>query len=97
MTTSSAEQVGIRADVLTHMDDIANHTKADVFLLHPKQVDADTASIHGTLDVNIENRLRVFIYGDMESCEYAKTRLLIMIDQIVCITQEKTRVNLLTQ
>lgn len=78
-----AEISGIRADVLKHMDDIADRTKADIFLLQPKQVDADTASIHGTLDINIENRLRVFIYGDMECCEHAKTRLLIMIDQIV--------------
>ena len=76
---------GIRTDVLKHMDDIANKTKADVFLLHPKQVDTDSASLHGSLELNTssEGKLRIVVYGDMECCEHAKTRLLIMIDQIV--------------
>jgi len=78
------EGTGIRADVLKHMDDVADRTKADLFLLSPKQLDADSASLHGTLDNNAEGKLRIHIYGDMECCEHAKTRLLIMIDQIVC-------------
>lgn len=65
------------------MDDIADKTKADLFLLHPKQVDTDSASLHGNLDLSTEGKLRIIIYGDMECCEHAKTRLLIMIDQIV--------------
>jgi len=73
----------IREDVLKHMDDIADRTKANIFLLHPKQLDADSASLHGNIDSGSENKLRISIYGDMECCEHAKTRLLIMIDQIV--------------
>lgn len=73
----------IREDVLKHMDDIADRTKANIFLLHPKQLDADSASLHGNIDSGSENKLRISIFGDMECCEHAKTRLLIMIDQIV--------------
>ncbi|PNS16868.1 hypothetical protein CAC42_4832 [Sphaceloma murrayae] len=75
----------VRADVLKHMDEIADKTKADIFLLHPKQVDTETASLHGGLEhsTSSEGKLRVVIYGDMECCEHAKTRLLIMIDQIL--------------
>jgi len=74
---------GVRADVLKHMDDIADRTKAEIFLLQPRVTDSETASTHGNLEINNETRLRIFIYGDMECCEHAKTRLLIMIDQIV--------------
>ena len=65
------------------MDDIAQRTKADVFLLHPKSVDVESASFSGNLDTINESRLRIAIYGDMESSEHAKTHILIMIDQIV--------------
>ena len=79
------EGTGIRTDVLKHMDDIADHTKAEIFLLNPKQVDADSASLHGNLEVSPEGKLRILVYGDVECCEHAKTRLLIMIDQIVSL------------
>lgn len=75
--------MGLRADVLRHMDDIAERTKADVFLCNPKPLDMDSASIKGNLESSIDNRFRIVIYGDMEVCEHAKTRVLIMIDQIV--------------
>jgi len=77
------EGTGIRGDILKHMDDIADRTKADIFLLQPKQLDADSVSLHGNMEVSSEGKLRFQIYGDMECCEHAKTRLLIMIDQIV--------------
>lgn len=80
----SPEGNAMRADVLKHMDDIANLTKADLFLLHPKQTDADANSLHGSLDATTGDKLRIVIYGVMEGNEHAKTRLLIMIDQIVC-------------
>jgi len=73
-----------RIDVLRHMDEISDRTKADIFLLNPKQMDTDSASTHGNMDGSIENRLRIVLFGDMECCEHAKTRVLIMIDQIVC-------------
>jgi hypothetical protein len=78
---------GVRTDVLRHMDDISDRTKADIFLLNPRPLDVDSASIHGTIDSLVENRLRLMIFGDMECCEHAKTRILIMIDQIVCLSE----------
>ncbi|KAF1992284.1 hypothetical protein K402DRAFT_415966 [Aulographum hederae CBS 113979] len=72
----------VRSDVLNHLDQISNATKADVFLLHPKQVD-ETASFTGALDGGPDSRLRCMIFGDMETLEHAKVRVLIMIDQIL--------------
>lgn len=77
--------MGLRADVLRHMDEISEKTKADIFLCHPKPLDLDSASTKGNVESAIDNRFRIVIYGDMEVCEHAKTRILIMIDQIVRI------------
>ncbi|EON69243.1 hypothetical protein W97_08503 [Coniosporium apollinis CBS 100218] len=78
-----AAQNGVKSVVLNHLDEVAKLTKADIFLLQPKQVDIETASFNGTFDTNLDQRLRCLIYGDMESAEHAKTRILIMIDQIL--------------
>lgn len=69
--------------MLSHLDKVADTTKANIFLLSPKQVDVETASVHGNLDANVGDRFRILIYGDMECSEHAKTRILIMIDQLV--------------
>lgn len=85
-----ASTKGIRTSVLEHLDTLAAYTGADIFLLSPKLLDADSAIVSSygyTTDSGLENRFRVAIYGDMESSEHAKTRLLIMIDQIVCAVQ----------
>lgn len=77
---------GIRASVLEHMDTLAAYTGTDIFLLTPKLHDADSAVVSSygyASDNGLEQRFRVAIYGDMESSEHAKTRVLIMIDQIV--------------
>lgn len=79
---------GIRASVLEHLDTLAVYTGADIFLLSPKFRDTDSivASSYGyASDNGLDHRFRVCIYGDMESTEHAKTRVLIMIDQIVCL------------
>ncbi|KAK5009751.1 hypothetical protein LTR28_013580 [Elasticomyces elasticus] len=73
----------VRSEVLSHLDEVASQTKTDVFILSPKQVDVESASFNGNLDSNMENRLRIAIYGDLESSEHARTRVLIMIDQLV--------------
>lgn len=84
ITDSSTK--GIRTSVLEHLDTLAAYTGADIFLLSPKTVDADSAVVSSYgCENGLENRFRVAIYGDMESAEHAKTRLLIMIDQIVCL------------
>jgi hypothetical protein len=59
-------------------------------LLTPKLHDADSAVVSSygyASDNGLEQRFRVAIYGDMESSEHAKTRVLIMIDQIVRLFQ----------
>ena len=76
----------IRTSVLEHIDILARYTGADIFLLRPKILGADSAvvSSYGRPTENsLDHRFRVAIYGDMESAEHAKTRVLIMIDQIV--------------
>jgi hypothetical protein len=73
----------VRAAVLNQLDLIAKTTKADIFVLMPKQPDIESASFNGNLDTNTDSRLRCAVYGDMETMEHAKTRVLIMIDQIV--------------
>jgi hypothetical protein len=82
-TTADGSQ-GITGPFLTHLDDTANLTKADIFLLKPKPID-DAASINnGSTEAPSSERLRLVIYGDMLTEEHAKIRLLIMIDQLVC-------------
>lgn len=80
---------GVRASVLEHMDTLAAYTGTDIFLLTPKLYDADSAVVSSyghASDNGLDQRFRVAIYGDMESSEHAKTRVLIMIDQIVCVS-----------
>lgn len=76
---------GVRKAVLEHLDLVAQFTGTDVFLLTPKITDPDAvgASFNGCGESGLNQRLRIAIYGDTESSEHAKTRILIMIDQIV--------------
>lgn len=78
-----ATSQAVKAAVLTHLDELARCTKADIFLLQPKTVDVEVASFNGSVETSLDQRLRCLIYGDMETAEHAKTRVLIMIDQIV--------------
>lgn len=66
---------------------VAKYTGTDIFLLSPKMSDPETAGIsYATGAENgLEQRFRAAIYGDMESVEHAKMRILIMIDTIVSI------------
>ncbi|OAX78418.1 hypothetical protein ACJ72_07275 [Emergomyces africanus] len=77
---------GVRSSVLEHLDTLARYTGADIFLLSPKILDADSAVVssygHST-ENGLDHRFRVAIYSDVESAEHAKTRVLIMIDQIL--------------
>ncbi|EMC96659.1 hypothetical protein BAUCODRAFT_69566 [Baudoinia panamericana UAMH 10762] len=76
---------GARADILNHMDDIADKTKADIFMLEAKsrRKDSESASFNAAMEKSMDKRLQIHVYGDLESSENAKTRLLIMIDQIL--------------
>ncbi|KAF1996641.1 hypothetical protein P154DRAFT_525476 [Amniculicola lignicola CBS 123094] len=77
------ESQRLRSDVLNQLDLVARTTKADIFMLMPKQPDIESASFNGNLETGVDSRLRCAIYGDMETMEHAKTRVLIMIDQIL--------------
>jgi hypothetical protein len=76
---------GFRQPVLDHLDKVATFTGCDIFLLNAKPADPDNLSanyVNGT-DQSLDQRWRIVIYGDAESSEHAKMRVLIMIDQIV--------------
>ena len=76
---------GVRIQVLNHLDEIAKYCGTDIFLLNPKHNDPEEpASSYGNgSDQRFDQRLRIAIYGDPESSEHAKTRVLILIDRIV--------------
>lgn len=78
-------QNGVRANVLEHIDVLAKYTGTDIFLLNPKPTDPEglTSSYGNGSDHKFDQRLRIAIFGDPESSEHAKTRVLIMIDQVV--------------
>ena len=77
----------MKDNVLKHLDILAHFTGTDIFLLNPKPVDLEApGSSYGTGNEHgFDQRLRIAIYGDPESSEHAKTRVLIMIDQIVSL------------
>ncbi len=83
MIDSAADTV--KPGVLEHLDIVASFTGTDIFLLGPGPSEVETigTSFNGSPEISLDQRLRVAIYGDMESVEHAKTRVLIMIDQIV--------------
>lgn len=73
----------IRVAVVEHMDYVSKWTGTDLFLLRPKQPVTEEDALKGVVNHTVDNRLRIAIFGDSESSEHAKTRILIMIDQIV--------------
>jgi len=76
----------IRSNVLSHIDLCATYTGTDIFLLKSR-ADASpqltTTTSNNGVDSDLDQRYRVNIYGDTESVEHAKTRTLMMVDQIV--------------
>lgn len=79
-------ETGIRSSVLSHIDLCAKYTGTDIFLLKPRAAadsDSNGISYSDCVDSGLDQRYRVNIFGDTESVEHAKTRTLMMIDQIV--------------
>ena len=74
--------------MVSHIDRIATYTGTDMFLLSPKGADPEVTGLSytGGAEAGLDQRYRVNIFGDMESVEHAKTRVLMMIDQIVCLS-----------
>lgn len=76
----------IRSSVLSHIDLCAKYTGTDIFLLKSRAESNPllvTKSSETGFDNGLDQRYRVNIFGDAESVEHAKTRTLMMIDQIV--------------
>jgi hypothetical protein len=80
----------IRPPVLEHINAISKYTGTDIFLLTAKPADPDhlSANVISGTDQTLDQRLRIAIYGDPESSEHGKLRVLIMIDQIVRCSQQ---------
>jgi hypothetical protein len=72
----------LKSFVVEHLEEIAQFCGVDVFLLGPK-FNTVTPGLNGSGDAGQDQRWRVAIYGDMESAEHAKTRVLIFIDRLV--------------
>lgn len=70
--------------VKEHFNEVAKYCGVDIFLLRP---DPPSPDIHDTCQAE---RLKVHIYGDSESVEYAKTKILLMIDDIVRYSLDST-------
>ena len=77
--------LNVKVQILNYLDEIAKYTGTDIFLLNARTAESEApASSYGNgNDMKFEQRLRIAIYGDPESSEHAKTRVLIMIDIIV--------------
>ena len=72
----------VKVPVLKHLDDVAKFCGVDIFLLGPK-MSSLADGLNGNGEARRDQRWRVAIYGDMESAEHAKTRVLIFIDRLV--------------
>lgn len=75
-------QSALKSHVVDHLDQISTFCGVDIFLLGPKFASsAEGQNSNG--DAGRDQRWRVAIYGDMESAEHAKTRVLIFIDRLL--------------
>ena len=66
----------------SHISYIAHTTGTDIFVLKPRE-DKTQAAGDPEVDASQGNRLRIKIYGDYEAVEHAKTRVLVLIDDLV--------------
>ena len=85
----------LKTHVIDQLDFTATFCGVDIFLLGPKFASPTEASTANG-DPGRDQRWRVAIYGDMESTEHAKTRVLIFIDKLVSSEGKKSRNILLT-
>ena len=79
------ESTGVKSQVIDHLDTVANYTGTDILLLNwtSTGTNSPVPSYQNGNGIKLEQRLRIAIYGDPESSEHAKMRVLIMIDMIV--------------
>ncbi|KAG4437576.1 hypothetical protein IFR05_006963 [Cadophora sp. M221] len=74
-------KAALQVHVIEHLDTVAAFCGVDIFLLGPKFVLADGQNASG--EAGRDQRWRIAVYGDMESAEHAKTRILIFIDRLL--------------
>ena len=74
------EKEDVRSQVHQHLAKIAAYCGVDIFLCRPEE---SRAAGDPEVDASQNKRLRIKIYGDYESVEHAKTRVLLMIDDMV--------------
>jgi hypothetical protein len=78
----------LKKGVTDFLDNLSGFCGVDIFLLGPKLTPV-VDGLNGDVEVRRDQRWRVAIYGDMLSSEHAKTRVLIHIDQLVCLFGEQ--------
>ncbi|OBT76443.1 hypothetical protein VF21_03956 [Pseudogymnoascus sp. 05NY08] len=72
----------LKTFVIEHLDEVSEFCGVDIFLLGPK-FNTIASGINGNGEAGQDQRWRVAIYGDMESAEHAKTRVLVFIDRLL--------------
>ncbi|KAG0637070.1 hypothetical protein HOY80DRAFT_1052591 [Tuber brumale] len=68
--------------ITVHLERIAQFTGTDIFVLKPLEPTSIVAVDQGS-EASQNRRLKISIFGDYESVEHAKTRVLIMIDDLL--------------
>ncbi|KAF7872352.1 hypothetical protein EAF04_003274 [Stromatinia cepivora] len=74
---------GLKASVIEHLDNVAAFCGVDIFLLGPKFTSSLTDGLSSNGEAGRDQRWRVAVYGDMESAEHGKTRVLVYIDRLL--------------
>jgi len=72
----------LKKSVTDFLDEMSAYCGVDIFLLGPKPTPM-VDGLSGDVELRMDQRWRVAIYGDALSAEHAKTRVLIHIDQLV--------------
>ncbi|PWW73156.1 hypothetical protein C7212DRAFT_218648 [Tuber magnatum] len=68
--------------ITNHLEGISQFTGTDIFVLKPPEPTSIVAVDQGS-EASQNRRLKISIFGDYESVEHAKTRVLIMIDDLL--------------
>lgn len=71
-----------RPDAASQLEKIADYCGVDIFVVYPESTKGVALGAGGS-DTSQDTRLRIMIYGDTESVECAKIRVLVMIDDMV--------------
>ncbi|KAK6346791.1 hypothetical protein TWF696_006900 [Orbilia brochopaga] len=76
------EDERFRPEAAQQLERISDYCGVDIFVVHPEPTKG--VSLHaGGSDTSQDTRLKIIIYGDVESVECAKIRVLVMIDDML--------------